>query len=70
VTDAAPDRPVYVLRVRARPGVDAVAALRQVLRRLLRGYGLICISISIEPEGPDEPTPPQLRLLRDAAEEG
>jgi hypothetical protein len=42
------DRPIYVIRVRARPGVDAIAALRQVLRRLLRSYGLVCVSITVE----------------------
>ena len=46
------DRPIYVIRVRARPGVDGILALRQVLRRLLRSYGLVCISINVEPEDP------------------
>ena len=64
------ERPVYVIRLRARPGVNSILALRQVLRRLLRSYGLICVSISIESENPDEPTLAQLRLVRDAVEEG
>jgi hypothetical protein len=56
VTD---DRPIYVIRVRARPGVDAVAALRQVLRRLLRSYGLVCVSVGVEhaEAKPSEPGP-------------
>jgi hypothetical protein len=49
VTDATPDRPVFVIRLRARPGVNSILALRQVLRRLLRNHGLVCVGIEVEP---------------------
>ena len=42
------DRPIYVICVRARPGVDGILALRQVLRRLLRSYGFVCVSVGVE----------------------
>jgi len=37
-------RPTFALRLRAEPGVDAVRALRAVLKRMLRTYGLRCLS--------------------------
>jgi hypothetical protein len=40
------DRPVFVVRLQAEPHVpDPVRSLRAGLKRLLRGYGLRCISI-------------------------
>src|SRR5215468_9059554 len=41
-------RPIYCLRLRALPGVDAVRALRAALKRLLRSYGLKCLSVERE----------------------
>jgi hypothetical protein len=41
-------RIIYVLKLRALPGVDAIRALRHVLKRLLRQYGLRCVSVSEE----------------------
>jgi hypothetical protein len=41
---AAKGRPVFVLELRPEPGVDAVKALRAVLKITLRRYGLRCIS--------------------------
>jgi hypothetical protein len=39
---------VYVLRLRARPGVDAVRELRWILKRLLRSHGFRCLSATEE----------------------
>jgi hypothetical protein len=41
-------RPVFVLRVRAEPGVNVIHSLRAWLKRGLRDFGLKCISISEE----------------------
>jgi hypothetical protein len=57
VSDALDDRsqaaawcamPVFLVRLRALPGVDAVRALRAALKVLLRRYGLQCVSVEIE----------------------
>jgi len=37
-------RPTYALKLRAEPGVDAIHALRAVLKTMLRRYGLRCLS--------------------------
>jgi hypothetical protein len=39
---------VFVLRLRAQRGVDAVYALRRALKYLLRGCGLRCLSVEEE----------------------
>jgi hypothetical protein len=44
MTDARPR--VFLLKLRALPGVDAIRALRSALKRLLRSYGLRCVSIA------------------------
>ena len=44
MTTAEP-RPVYVIRLRPEPGVDAMHALRAALKFLLRRCGLRVISI-------------------------
>jgi len=46
-------RTVYVMRLVAQPGVDAVKQLRLLLKRLLRSQGLRCVSIEEErrPDG-------------------
>jgi hypothetical protein len=36
--------PTYALELRAEPGVNAIHALRAVLKNMLRRYGLRCIS--------------------------
>jgi hypothetical protein len=41
------DRPIYLLRLTSPDGGD-VRKLRWVLKRLLRQFGLRCISIEIE----------------------
>jgi len=46
MTDGRPR--VFVLKLRALPGVDAVRALRHALKRLLRSYGLKCIDLREE----------------------
>src|SRR5262245_31309097 len=40
-----PRRPIFTIEVRAEPGIDAIRALRLGLKRMLRYYGLRCISI-------------------------
>jgi hypothetical protein len=40
--------PRFVLTLVALPGVDAIKALRWVLKRLLRQHGLKCISLREE----------------------
>jgi len=37
-------RPTYVLELRAEPGINAIHALRPVLKNMLRRYGLRCLS--------------------------
>jgi hypothetical protein len=44
--------PVFVIRLRAGPKVDAIRALRGVLKVLLRRFGLRAISIQAEQERP------------------
>jgi len=43
-TKSAKERSVYVLELRPEPGVDAVKALRAVLKVALRRFGMRCIS--------------------------
>lgn len=50
-TDVA-DRPIYKLSLRAEPGIDAIRALRWVLKSLLRQYGMRCVDIRREPPAP------------------
>ncbi len=45
-------RPVFVLRLTPLPGVDAIRALRAVLKTLLRHYGMRCLSVREERDGP------------------
>jgi hypothetical protein len=40
--------PVFIVKLRALPGVDAVRALRAALKTLLRRYGLKCESVEEE----------------------
>ena len=42
------DRPIFVLRLRALPGVDPIKALRFVLKSLLRRYGMQAIEVREE----------------------
>jgi hypothetical protein len=37
---------VFVIKLRVRPGADDIRSLRWILKRLLRGYWLRCVSIS------------------------
>lgn len=61
VSDALDDRskeasrhtmPVFLVRLRALPGVDGVKALKAALKTLLRRYGLKCLSVEVEPANP------------------
>jgi hypothetical protein len=51
VKPAAEERPTYLLELRAEPGVDAVLALRALLKVTLRRYGLRCISATEDNKG-------------------
>ena len=42
------DRPVFVIKLRPEPGVDAVRALRALLKSSLRHFGLRCVSLAAE----------------------
>jgi hypothetical protein len=42
------ERPIFRLRLQALPSVDPIRALRAALKRLLRIYGLKCISCGEE----------------------
>jgi len=44
-------RPTYALRLRAEPGINAIHALRAVLKTMLRRYGLRCLSAYEEKSG-------------------
>lgn len=46
----ASERPTFNLLVRAEPGVDETRALRHLLKAMLRGYGVRCLSIKPAPE--------------------
>ena len=52
----AKNRPVFVARFRALPDVDAIHALRLMLKGALRLYGLRCLSL--EEEEPNATTQP------------
>ena len=39
------ERPRFILTLEPLPNVDAIRALRFVLKRLLRGYGFRCVDI-------------------------
>jgi hypothetical protein len=40
------DRPIFVMTLRAEPNVDPIKSLRAVLKVLLRGYGMKCLSVN------------------------
>jgi hypothetical protein len=40
--------PVFVIRLRGRPGADGIRSLRAILKNLLRHHRLRCISIGEE----------------------
>jgi hypothetical protein len=40
----------FVVRLRPLPGVDAIRALRQLLKVALRRFGLKCVSIAEQKE--------------------
>jgi hypothetical protein len=39
------DRPIFTIRVRPQPGVDAIRALRALLKVALRRFGLKAIEV-------------------------
>jgi hypothetical protein len=49
-----PRRPIFLIRLRALPGVDGVRALRAALKTLLRRYGLQCMSAETETTNVDD----------------
>jgi hypothetical protein len=49
-------RPVYILTLRAEPGVDDTRALRALLKAALRRYGLRCLSIDRAPPDTSDAT--------------
>jgi hypothetical protein len=51
VTALPPTRPIYVLRLRPERGVDAIRALRFVLKYLLRRCGMRALSVEEEKIG-------------------
>ncbi|MCE9591136.1 MAG: hypothetical protein K8S99_11490 [Planctomycetes bacterium] len=44
-------RPVFVIRLRPTPGVDAVRALRRALKYCSRACGLRCVDVQELPAG-------------------
>jgi hypothetical protein len=42
------DRPIFLLRLQPLKGVEPVRSLRLALKRLLRDYGLRCLSVQAE----------------------
>lgn len=40
------NRPVFVIELRAEPGIEPLMALRAALRRLIRDHGLKCVRLS------------------------
>jgi hypothetical protein len=65
-TDAAKQdrRPIFTIRLRPEPGTDGYRALRGLLKRALRGYGLRCIFCIEEPRD-KVVTAPFTRIVRD-----
>jgi hypothetical protein len=51
------DRPIYELHLRPEPGVDAIRALRALLKVALRQFGMKCIGCE-EVSRKSEDTPP------------
>jgi hypothetical protein len=43
-----PDRPIYLLRIQPLKGVDAIQALRALLKGMLRQCKLKCLSAEVE----------------------
>jgi hypothetical protein len=54
-TDLRQVRPIYVLKFRPLPGIDAIRSLRAILKFALRGHGLRCISAQEIPPQPVSP---------------
>jgi hypothetical protein len=46
-------RPIFRLRLRPEPHIEPIRALRAALKRLLRDFGLRCVSV--EQESPQKP---------------
>jgi hypothetical protein len=44
-----PVQPIFVIKLRARPGADGIRALRAILKVLLRRHRLVCIDAREEP---------------------
>jgi hypothetical protein len=53
-----PNRPTYLLRLQPLKGVDGVHALRRLLKRALRDFGMKCLSAHEEQTIPAQPDAP------------
>jgi hypothetical protein len=42
------ERPTFLLRLRPEKGVDPIRAMRHALKKLLRAYGMQCITCEEE----------------------
>jgi hypothetical protein len=49
------NRPIYELHLRPEPGVNAIHALRAVLKVMLRQFGMKCISCKEIPGSGNKP---------------
>jgi hypothetical protein len=49
------DRPIYELHLRPEPGVDAILALRALLKVALRQFGMKCIGCEEIPVSGNKP---------------
>jgi hypothetical protein len=57
-------RPVFVVRLRALPGIDPIRALRFALKFLKRKFGLVALDVrpgSCRPSGPPCPKDKEAR---------
>ena len=64
--DQKQDRPIFRLTLRPEPHVaDPVYALRGLLKRALRSYGLRAIDVCCE-QTPPEPAPPSIPINGDS----
>jgi hypothetical protein len=41
--------PIFVIKLRARPGADGIRSLRAILKALLRRHRLVCVDAREEP---------------------
>ena len=56
-----PDRPVFVVRLVPKPGVDPIHAMRDLLKIARRRFGLHCIDAVEVSAVPPQPKPERTR---------